>query len=97
VAAYVGEGVVDRYTGIAYERTVTATGRLAALVRDERRRRGWSQRNLAEAAGTNHEAVRRLESAQTDPRLTTVLRLLVALDLVRDDAVLSRIAVGRKI
>lgn len=64
--------------------------RLARLIRDERERKGWSQRALARAAGLNHETLRRIESAQIDPRLSVALRLLNALDLVKRDT-LSRI------
>lgn len=47
----------------------------------ERQRRGWSQRRLAEEAGMKQPQVARFEAAETDPRVSTVVRLHRALDL----------------
>jgi ribosome-binding protein aMBF1 (putative translation factor) len=46
-----------------------------------RAERGWSQRQLAEAAGMTQPQVARFESGDTDPRLSTVQRLYAALDI----------------
>lgn len=53
------------------------------LVREARKRVGWTQRQLAERAGTTQSAIARLESGRTTPSFDTVLRLvrLCGLDL----------------
>lgn len=43
--------------------------------------RGWSQRQLAEAAGVPVSTVARIESATRQPSLVTISRLLAAADL----------------
>jgi transcriptional regulator with XRE-family HTH domain len=55
-------------------------GALAAQVAEERRRRGLSQRQLAELCGTTQSAIARLESGARAPRLDTLLRVANALD-----------------
>ncbi|MEO5535971.1 MAG: helix-turn-helix transcriptional regulator [Pseudolysinimonas sp.] len=63
------------------------------LVREARRRVGWTQSRLAEAAGTTQSAIARLESGRTSPAFDEVIRLLrlmgMDLDLMlveRDDS-----------
>lgn len=53
------------------------------LVREARRRRGLTQRELAALAGTTQSALARLETGRTTPSFDTVLRLvrLCGLDL----------------
>jgi Predicted transcriptional regulator with C-terminal CBS domains len=53
------------------------------LVREARRRVGWTQARLAEAAGTTQSAIARLESGRTSPAFDDVLRYvrLMGLDL----------------
>jgi ribosome-binding protein aMBF1 (putative translation factor) len=46
-----------------------------------RAERGWSQRQLAQAANMSQPAVARFESGDTDPRLSTIQRLYCALDI----------------
>ena len=58
------------------------TERLAGnLLRLARARRGWSQRQLADAAGVPVSTVGRIESGARQPSLVTVSRLLAAADL----------------
>lgn len=57
-------------------------GRLAGnLLRLARAKRGWTQRQLAEAAGVAHSTVARIESGTSQPTLPTLTRLLAAADL----------------
>jgi transcriptional regulator with XRE-family HTH domain len=63
------------------------------LVREARKRVGWTQTRLAEAAGTTQSAIARLESGRTAPSFDDVIRILrvmgMDLDLMlveRDDA-----------
>jgi transcriptional regulator with XRE-family HTH domain len=63
------------------------------LVREARRRRGLTQTQLAELAGTTQSAIARLESGRTSPAFDDVIRLLrlmgMDLDLMlveRDDS-----------
>lgn len=63
------------------------------LVREGRRRVGWTQQRLAAEAGTTQSAIARLESGVTSPAFDDVIRLLrvmgLDLDLMlveRDDA-----------
>ncbi len=67
------------------------------LVREGRRRVGWTQTRLAQEARTTQSAIARLESGVTSPAFDDVLRLLriMGLDLdfmlvERDDADLSQ-------
>ncbi len=58
------------------------TERLAGnLLRLARAQRGWSQRQLAEAAGVPVSTVARIESGTRQPSLVTISRLLAAADL----------------
>ncbi len=50
------------------------------LLRLARAQRGWSQRQLAEAAGVPVSTVARIESGARQPSLVTLSRLLVAAD-----------------
>lgn len=54
---------------------------IAAIMRAGRRSRRISQRQLAERAGLPHCTVDRIEAERADPRLSTIERLLGALDL----------------
>jgi DNA-binding XRE family transcriptional regulator len=59
-------------------------GARALLVKpiiDARRARGWSQRDLARAAGIQQPVLARLEVGDTDPRASTLLKIARALDL----------------
>ena len=58
------------------------TERLAGnMLRLARSQRGWSQRQLAEAAAVPVSTVARIESGTRQPSLVTVSRLLAAADL----------------
>ncbi len=62
--------------------TQRVTERLAGnLLRLARVQRGWSQRQLAEAAGVPVSTVARIESGTRQPSLLTISRLLAAADL----------------
>jgi len=62
--------------------TARYTERLAGnMLRLARAQRGWSQRQLAEAAGVPVSTVARIESGARQPSLVTVSRLLAAADL----------------
>ncbi len=67
-------GVVESYvaTKLAYE--------LGRSVRELRERRGWSQSQLARAAGMTQSAVARFEAGGTVPTLPVLDRLARALD-----------------
>lgn len=55
--------------------------RLVRAVFVARNARGWSQRDLARAAGLQQPAIARFEKAESDPRLGTVTKILNALQL----------------
>jgi len=84
----------DEHEDDVLEVTPPIVRRFAAVVKRAREKKGWSQRNLAEAINLNHEAVRRIELGQMDPRLSVVGRLIMALDLVRPEVIL-RIVFGQ--
>lgn len=50
------------------------------LLREARRKRGLSQRALAEAVGVSHTSVARIESGKTQPTLGTLAALLAGAD-----------------
>ncbi|GAA5034148.1 hypothetical protein GCM10023317_86590 [Actinopolymorpha pittospori] len=54
---------------------------LGAAVRQLREQRGWSQRELAEAAGMTQSAVARFEAGGTVPTLPILERIARALDV----------------
>lgn len=68
-------GAAEEYdaTRLAYE--------LGVAVRDLRERRGWSQTQLAQAAGMTQSAVARFEAGGTVPTLPVLERLAHALDV----------------
>ena len=60
------------------------------LVREGRRRVGWTQSRLAEAAGTTQSAIARLESGRTSPAFDDVIRLLRLMGLDLDFMLVER-------
>ena len=54
---------------------------LGAAIRDRRRRRGWSQRELAEKVGVSRQWVNEAEKGKTRTEVGLVLRALDALDV----------------
>ena len=54
---------------------------LGAAIRDRRRRRGWSQRELAEKVGASRQWVNEVEKGKTRTEVGLVLRTLDALDV----------------
>jgi transcriptional regulator with XRE-family HTH domain len=60
------------------------------LVREARRRVGWTQAKLAEAAGTTQSAIARLESGRTSPAFDDVLRYLRLMGLDLDLMLVER-------
>lgn len=60
------------------------------LVREARRRVGWTQSRLAETAGTTQSAIARLESGRTSPAFDDVLRLLRLMGLDLDLMLVER-------
>ena len=62
---------------------------LGAAIRDHRRRRGWSQRELAEKVGASRQWVNEAEKGKARTEVGLVLRALDALDVAlwlgRDD------------
>ncbi len=53
---------------------------LGAAIRDRRRQRGWSQRELAERIGTSRQWVNEVEKGKARTEVGLVLRALEALD-----------------
>lgn len=60
---------------------LTTVNDIAALVRQTRRKRGWTQARLAEQAGVGREWIVSLEKAKPTLELVLVLRTLKALNL----------------
>ena len=60
------------------------------LVREARRRVGWTQAQLAEKAGTTQSAIARLESGRTSPAFDDVIRLLRIMRLDLDFMLVER-------
>lgn len=70
-------------------RAVEFTAKLVAKIILRRKELGWTQAQLAEAAGLKQSAVARIESAKVIPRIDTIQTLAKAvgmkLDLVLDE------------
>jgi len=60
------------------------------LIREARRRVGWTQARLAEAAGTTQSAIARLESGRTSPAFDDVIRYLRLMGLDLDVMLVER-------
>lgn len=60
------------------------------LVREGRRRVGWTQAELAAKAGTTQSAIARLESGRTSPAFDDVLRYLRLMGLDLDLMLVER-------
>lgn len=63
---------------------VRTTRDLGAVIRGQRRKRSWTQAQLAEAVGATRAWVIAIEHGKSSADLALVLRALVALDLVAD-------------
>ncbi|CUU58155.1 Helix-turn-helix domain-containing protein [Parafrankia irregularis] len=86
----------DRRMGEPGAREAYQAARLAfelgRSVRELRQRRGWSQEELARAAGMTQSAVARFEAGGTVPTLPVLERLAEALDADLDVRVVPRSA-----
>ncbi|MEJ0011354.1 MAG: helix-turn-helix domain-containing protein [Bauldia sp.] len=51
------------------------------LIRNARRKRGWSQAQLGDTTGLRQATISQIESGSSATRLATILSLLAALDL----------------
>lgn len=60
------------------------------LIREARKRRGLTQAQLAEMAGTTQSAIARLESGRTAPSFDDVIRYLRLMDLDLDFMLVER-------
>ena len=60
------------------------------MVREARRRRGLTQAELAERAGTTQSAIARLESGRTSPSFDDVIRYVRLMDLDLDVMLVDR-------
>ncbi|MFT4136123.1 helix-turn-helix transcriptional regulator [Microbacterium sp.] len=60
------------------------------LIREARKRRGLTQAQLAELAGTTQSAIARLEAAKTAPSFDDVIRYLRLMDLDLDLMLVER-------
>lgn len=56
-------------------------------IRDARRRKRLSQERLATAIGLDRRTIQRIERAETDPKLTWLLRIAMVLDMPLSDLV----------
>ena len=59
---------------------VTSCGRLGQALRAARRAKGMTQADLSAAAGVSRPQISTIESGLANPGMTTVMRLLRALD-----------------
>lgn len=53
----------------------------AEMIRVFRHRRGWTQRDLAEAAGVTQATIFRLERGSTNPNINTLRKVAAALEV----------------
>ncbi len=63
-----------------YDRLESRYRLISALIA-ARKRRGWTQSEVADAAGMKQSAVARLESGDRDPQMSTVLAVAQALQV----------------
>ena len=70
----------DPAFGEGYDRFAARAALIGPIV-DARHARGWSQRDLARASGIAQPVIARFEAGETDPKVTTLTRILHALEL----------------
>lgn len=70
----------DPTFGAEYDRQRARAESILPIVQ-ARRARGWTQRDLAAASGVQQPVIARLEAGDTDPKLSTLTKLLHALGL----------------
>jgi transcriptional regulator with XRE-family HTH domain len=73
-----GKTLADPAVKAEYDRLESRYRLIDALIA-ARKRRGWTQAEVAEAAGMKQSAVARLESGDRDPQMSTVLAVAQAL------------------
>jgi len=56
-------------------------GNLGSNLRAARKRRNWTQEDLAERSGVHAGEISRMESGKRDPQVSTVEKLAAALDI----------------
>jgi len=61
----------------------------AANLRKLRRDKGWTQHDLAEASGVKASHIPRLEKENSDPKLSTIYKLIKALECTPDALILD--------
>lgn len=61
--------------------TIRNEKQLGAMIRSERKRKGWRQADLARHASMRQQLISELENAVSSSRLDTILKVLAALDL----------------
>jgi transcriptional regulator with XRE-family HTH domain len=71
----------NRWTSTPSENARLIRETVATNLRRERRRAGMSQDALAKASGVGRDTITRLEAAQREPRLLTLLPLTFALGI----------------
>jgi putative transcriptional regulator len=69
---------------------IKTVGALGELVRDQRKRRGWSQSRLAENVGVSRLWVGQFEKGKETVELGLVLKTLRALDLSLEAGLLNK-------
>lgn len=62
-----------------------ATAEFGARVREQRAEHGWSQEDLAHRSGLTPVQISRVERGVREVRLTTILRLVLALEVEPND------------
>ena len=56
-------------------------GNLGSNLRAARKKRGWTQEDLAERSGVHAGEISRMESGKRDPQVSTVEKLAAALEI----------------
>jgi transcriptional regulator with XRE-family HTH domain len=56
-------------------------GNLGSNLREARKRRKWTQEDLAERSGVHAGEISRMEAGKRDPQVSTVERLAAALEV----------------
>ena len=59
---------------------LSSAARLGAALRQARKELGWNQAELSDRSGVSRPQISAVESGRTDPRASTLLKLLNALD-----------------
>lgn len=76
---------IDNLRATAHKSKMTGLARtprqIGAIIQRSRKKRGWTQTDLAERAGLRQETISKIETGEKPAKLSSILSVMAALDL----------------